>query len=183
MMVQGGKMQHLGSVRAGVYSAYGRGARGDGGIGNRQTEGDVGSSADAKPLYAPESIGTASQDSSSEKLKDAFLMSIINWLSEHLKTVAGTGGVSISSGNKSVSGTNLSIVAEAAANGTVDRIAAEGDISLRAQANVAEDTALHLLSAGALAETVQEPGHKHQTLFEADDVDLRIRAKVSQTPF
>jgi hypothetical protein len=67
---------------------------------------------------------------------------------------------------------------------TADRMASEitsnRPMSLMAQANVTQDAALHLLSMGALAETIQEPGQKPHTLFDADYMD--VRTKVAKMP-
>lgn len=176
-------MQQVGSVYNGGHGAHTNSAHGNGAFGSQKADRDVRSSADAELVRTAKFAENPPAGSSSEKLKDSLLMSFINWFSEHLKTVAGSEKTPISSDSKSVSDTGRKIIAEVAADGSTNRIAADRDISLRAQANVTEDAALHLLSAGALAETIPEPGQKHQSLFDTDDVGVRVRAKVSQTPF
>ena len=167
-------MQQVGSVHDGARRAYAGRANVDGTIGNNQTERAVGASTKSESVRTIKSKVNPQRGGGSGRLKDALLMSFINWFSEHLKTEVGTEEASISSDRKSVSGMSLKIIAATAA---------EPDISLRAQANVTEDTALHLLSAGAIAETIPEQGQKHQSPFGADDVGSRERARISQMPF
>lgn len=176
-------MQQVGCVHHGGYNAYPGSTYGNGATGSQQADHKVEASANAELVRTAELSKNPPEGSSSDKLKDSLLMSFINWVSEHLNTVVGTGEASISSGKNSSSGTNRKIISAATPENTANRISDDRDASLRAQANIADDTALHLLSAGALAETISEPGQKHQTLFDADDAGVRVRAKVAQTPF
>ena len=119
-------------------------------------------------------------DSSSEKLKDALLTSFVDWFSEHSKTGSDVPEISASSADKPESGASREIVAAQAAGRVASEIASNRPMSLIAQANVTQDAALHLLSMGALAETIQEPGQKPHTLFDADYMD--VRTKVAKMP-
>jgi len=176
-------MQQVGCVHHVGYNAYTGSAHGNGATGSQQAGHNVEASANAELVRTTEFSQNPPEGSSSDKLKDSLLMSFVNWVSGRLNTVVGTGETSISSNKKSVSGISQKIIAAGAPKSTASRISADRNTSLRAQANIADDAALHLLSAGALAETISEPGQKHQTLFDADDAGVRVRAKVAQTPF
>jgi len=140
-------------------------------------------STNAEPVQTGEFAVNATENSSSDKLKDALLTSFINWLSDHIKMIAGAEETPISSGNKSATDIRQEIIAPKVRDSMASLITANRTMSLLVQANATQDTALHLLTTGALAETVPEPGQKQQTLFEADDMGIRARAKVAQKPF
>ena len=189
-------MQEVGNLRyVGCCALAGSAARYKG-TGGQQAEHDAGaviasaptakgatSSTNANPVQTAEFAVNATRDSSSDKLKDALLTSFIDWLSEHVKIVFDAGETPISSGNKSATDIKQEIIAPKIRDSMASLIAANRTMSLLVQANVTQDTALHLLSTGALAETVPEPGQKQQALFEADAMGIRARAKVAQKPF
>jgi len=176
-------MQHIGSLHSAGYHAYTGRTHGNGATGSPQAGHNVTASVDAEPVRTTEFSQNSPEGSSSDKLKDSLLTSFISWLSEHLSTAVGAEETSVSSDNKSFSGANGKLTGAAAPENAANRITADRHTSLQAQGNIADDTALHLLSAGALSETIPEPGQKHQTLFDADDAGVRVRAKVSQKPF
>ena len=140
----------------------------------------VASSPDIKPDGTSKFLEKPDEDSSSEKLKDALLVSFIDWFSGHLTTGSYTPEISAASEGKLAK----SMSREADSAQSVGRMAREitsnHHTSLLIQANVAQDTALHLLSVGALAEAVQEPDQKQHTLFDADYMD--VRTKVAKMP-
>lgn len=176
--------------------AYVHSALKNGVTGNRQSEADPGPPAsawslghdshvlaDSRLLRAAGPAESQDRASSSGKLKDTLLMSFIDWFHEHLKIAGHIEKVSTASKNDLLSDISRKISDSGVAEYVAGRIAADSEFALRAQANVSENTALHLLSAGAVAETVHEPGQKQQTLFDADDTGVRVRAKVAQTSF
>ena len=138
---------------------------------------NVGPVSAGKPEFPEEDIPA---DSSSEKLKDALLVSFLDWSSGHSKTGSDMPEISASSEGKPESGASWEIVAAQVVGRVASEIASNRPMSQKAQANVTQDAALHLLSMGALAETIQEPGQKPHTLFDADYMD--VRTKVAKMP-
>ncbi len=197
-------MQEIGSVQSGAYYARVQGATSkeqsdddqvrhgsDGTSGRKSVREQIDSSVDIK-LGAKEkfwekpdegSNSEPDEDSSSEKLKDALLVSFIDWISGHLNSGSVAPAMSAASKNKLLKSANGEIDSAESAGRMAREIASNRPMSLLVQANVGQDTALHLLSAGTLAEAVQEPDQKQHTLFDADYMDVRTKvSKISHRP-
>lgn len=172
-------MQEVGNVQSGGYRARVLNAASREGSDSGQVRRRAGPERARKTGFAEDSA----EDRSSDKLKDALLVSFLDWFSEHFTTGSKTPEMSSASEGKPERGAGREIVADQTADRVAEEIASNRPLSLLLQANVTQDTALYLLSAGALAETVQEPGQKPHTLFDADYMDLRTKtAKMPNTP-
>ncbi len=124
----------------------------------------------------------AAYGSSSDKLKDALRVSFTDWLSESF-SAGGGNKTSVSSKNKSLADRSQEVISAKMVDGMAQQITANSAVSRLAQANVTQDVALYLLSVGALTEAVPEPEQKQLTLFETDEMGMRIKTRVPPRPF